>query len=293
MKKAPRAPVKPPFRLEMVRAGDLKDNPSNWRRHPAGQVSALRNLIHDPAVGWAGAFLFNERTGHLIDGHARKQIVGPEEFVPVLVGSWSPEAEKKILVTLDTSSRMAEADADALQALLEDVDLGGEDLTDLAEALDELTQEIGLEAILADGRLPPELKFLVKPPAQTWVLIGIPTLQFYEVNDLVERLSAVQGATLMEYLKARGTPYVEVDEARRALFAGRLQPFDAVTYSETGDNFLVTCRGFGEEDGAWGRTMKAWEETFGAGFVAVRAVCDKDGQVRFFDLSGGEREIVA
>ena len=85
---------KAPFRPEMVRAGDLADNPANWRRHPAGQVSAIRAIIRDP----------------------------PEEFVPVIVGSWTEEGE--------------------------------------------------------------------------WVLIGIPTLRFYEVNDLVERLSAVQGATV-------------------------------------------------------------------------------------------------
>jgi hypothetical protein len=98
---------------------------------------------------------------------------------------------------------------------------------------------------------------------------------------------------LMEYLKMDGTPFVEVDEARRALFAGvRFRSFDVVAYSETGPNLLVTCRGFGEDGGHWGETMKRWQEIFGEGFVAVRAVLDKGGQVRFFDSSGGERFLV-
>ncbi|GAH79882.1 unnamed protein product, partial [marine sediment metagenome] len=80
---------------------------------------------------------------HLIDGHARKGIVEPDEFVPVLIGSWTPEAEKKILATLDPSSRMAEADADALRALLKDVSLDGEDFADLAGTLDELLESAG------------------------------------------------------------------------------------------------------------------------------------------------------
>ncbi|GAH31909.1 unnamed protein product, partial [marine sediment metagenome] len=69
MKRAKKtAPPKAPLRLEMVRAGDLKDNPANWRRHPPGQLSALRNLIADPEVGWASPLLYNERTKRLIDG---------------------------------------------------------------------------------------------------------------------------------------------------------------------------------------------------------------------------------
>ena len=187
---------KAPFRLEMVRAGDLADNPANWRRHPAGQVSAIRAIIRDPEVGWAAPLLYNERTGRLIDGHARKRIVEPEEFVPVIVGSWTEEGEKKILATLDPLAGMVEVDPAALQALLADLALEREDFAGLRGALDELVAAAGLEAILADGRLPPEMKLLVKPPAHTWVLIGIPTLRFYEVNDLVERLSAVQGATV-------------------------------------------------------------------------------------------------
>lgn len=122
----------------MVRAGDLKDNPANWRRHPPGQLSALRNLIADPEIGWAAPLLYNERTKRLIDGHARKRIVGPDEFVPVLIGSWSEEAEKKILATLDPLASMAEADPAALQALLAEVDLKGPDLEALAADLEKL-----------------------------------------------------------------------------------------------------------------------------------------------------------
>ena len=112
---------------------------------------------------------------------------------------------------------------------------------------------------------------------------------------------------LVAYLKSRGTPFVEVSEAKRALFAGvRLRSFDVVAYSETGDNLLVTCRGFGEEGGAWGVLMARWQEVFGAGFVAVRAVLGRrsdsppagllfsdadDGAVRFLDMDGKERSL--
>ena len=90
-----------PLRLEWVQAGSLADNPNNWRKHPDGQMSALKNVISDPDIGWAGACLYNERTKRLIDGHARKSAVDAKTLVPVLVGSWSDAAEKKILLTLD------------------------------------------------------------------------------------------------------------------------------------------------------------------------------------------------
>ncbi len=101
----------------------MKENPRNWRKHPEGQVAALRGLLNDPEVGWAGALLYHERTGRLIDGHARQKVVDPQTPVPVLIGSWSEEAEKRILLTLDPIAGMAVADISQLEALLSDVRL--------------------------------------------------------------------------------------------------------------------------------------------------------------------------
>lgn len=136
------------LRLEWVEAGTLTAHPSNWRRHPEGQITALQAVIEDPAIGWAGALLFNERTGRLIDGHARKKIVDESAIVPVLIGSWSEEAERKILATLDPLAAMAEADTEALKGLLETVDLSGNALAALAGSLDVAP------GMLGDGELP-------------------------------------------------------------------------------------------------------------------------------------------
>src|SRR5262245_57778635 len=115
-KKEPR-----PLRLEWIEAGSLADNPANWRRHGPEQVATLRQLIDDPEVGWAGACLLNERTGQFIDGHARKTERAPKELIPVLIGNWSEEAERKILATLDPVATMADGDTTAYQALMDSV----------------------------------------------------------------------------------------------------------------------------------------------------------------------------
>lgn len=110
-----------PLRLEWIEAGSLDENPLNWRRHSPEQLQSIRDLLQDRDVGWAGACLYNERTKRLIDGHARRSVVDPHTPVPVLVGNWSEEAERKILATLDPVGAMAQGDADAYAKLIETI----------------------------------------------------------------------------------------------------------------------------------------------------------------------------
>jgi hypothetical protein len=129
------------LRLEWLSPAELAENPRNWRTHPPAQVAALTDALSE--VGWAGACLYNERTGRLIDGHARKKVALDQgsERVPVLVGSWSEEQEAKILATLDPLAAMAEADAAKLDALLRDVQTGSEALSQM---IAELAQDAGV-----------------------------------------------------------------------------------------------------------------------------------------------------
>ena len=120
------------LRLEWIDPKTLTPNPANWRRHPKVQKDALEAVIGE--VGWAGALLFNEATGRLIDGHLRQEIShdGP---VPVLVGSWSEEQERLILATLDPISALAEVESSALDALLKTVETESEAVRVLLERL--------------------------------------------------------------------------------------------------------------------------------------------------------------
>jgi ParB-like chromosome segregation protein Spo0J len=134
-------PESPTLRLVYMDPAELAENPSNWRRHPENQINALSDVISE--VGWAGACLLNERTGRLIDGHARRKVALEQGAtkVPVLVGDWTEEQEKKILATLDPLAAMAEADTAALDALLREVSTGSEAL---ATMLTELAEKSGV-----------------------------------------------------------------------------------------------------------------------------------------------------
>jgi len=70
-------------------------------------------------------------------------------------------------------------------------------------------------------------------------------------------------AAFGEYLRARGWPYVAVDEAKKAIFAGAsLKSFDFLVYSQSGPNLLVDVKGRKFPDSARsprGRSGRAWE----------------------------------
>lgn len=130
--------------LVWVHRDDLEQrkNPLNWRKHPKRQMEALENTLEQN--GWAGACLFNTKTGNLIDGHARTEVdfKNMPPWVPVLVGEWEPEQEKHILLTLDPIAAMADEDARMLKALVDDVTAATE------ETLGQLEESHGANQLL-------------------------------------------------------------------------------------------------------------------------------------------------
>ena len=94
-------------------------------------------------------------------------------------------------------------------------------------------------------------------------------------------------AAFEDYLRSRQLPYVAVDEAKKALFAGAsLKSFDFLVYSESGPNLLVDVKGRKFPDTgpsrrqasrAWENwitrddveSLAEWEKVFGPAFQAV------------------------
>ncbi len=95
-------------------------------------------------------------------------------------------------------------------------------------------------------------------------------------------------AAFEDYLRAKGWPYVAVDEAKKALFAGSaIKSFDFLVYSSSGPNLLTDVKGRKFPDGVTGKQrgasrawenwitqqdvegLREWEKVFGSGFQAV------------------------
>lgn len=184
MRRRKQSADEPALRLEWRSPEELADNPANWRRHPTSQMRAVSDLVGE--VGWAGAVLFNEKTGRLLDGHLRKGIAQKRgEKVPVLVGSWSPAQEAKILATLDPVGAMADADGDALRALAGSIKTDSEVLQQLLGQMAAPDRDTEIERMTVKA-----------PPKLAWVLVGIPLDRYGDVYDLVTQLQQVAGVSV-------------------------------------------------------------------------------------------------
>jgi hypothetical protein len=102
----------------LVKAGDLKPHPKNWRTHSEGQRRALAALIEE--VGFARSCTAYEDAGGnlvLIDGHLRADL-DPDTEVTVEVLDVTPEEADKLLLTLDPIAQLAGVNAETRQELL-------------------------------------------------------------------------------------------------------------------------------------------------------------------------------
>lgn len=116
-----------------------RGNPLNWRRHPESQRQAL--LATMAQVGWAGAFVFNERTGRIIDGHLRESIVEDGQQVPVFIVNLPEDKERLALATHDTLGLHAEGDAAAFAALKAEVQADYEAMAEELTAMMAVVEE--------------------------------------------------------------------------------------------------------------------------------------------------------
>jgi hypothetical protein len=125
-RRAPREAAVAPWRSRIVGSGteapdQLRANPANWRIHPKAQQDALAGALDQ--IGWVQQVLVNQRSGFLVDGHARVALAlsRGEKSVPVVYLDLDPEEEALVLATLDPISAMAGQDSEKLRELLADV----------------------------------------------------------------------------------------------------------------------------------------------------------------------------
>lgn len=86
------------------------------------------------------------------------------------------------------------------------------------------------------------------------------------------------------HLRSEHIPYISVDEAKKALFAGaKLGAFHFVIYRPSGKNWLVWAAQLRKESR---QNMLDWERIFGEGFMAVVAKQKADGKIAFQCLNG-------
>lgn len=140
--------------LRRVKASELVPDPRNWRTHPKAQQEALRGVLAE--VGYADALLARVAADGrlvLVDGHLRAETT-PDMEVPVLILDVTEAEAGKILLTLDPLAAMAEADTQALKALIDNVET---ESAAVQKMLESLATDSGIEPEELDADADPRI----------------------------------------------------------------------------------------------------------------------------------------
>lgn len=186
---------------------DLKGDARNPRRIDVVASAGLRNSLD--RFGDLSGIVMNQRTGTLVAGHQRMaQIrakwgdrpidlidaaaglhgirIDERRYFTVRVVDWSPAFQRAASVAANSQLISGEFTDDVGQYLQEiAIDLAAED--------ERLMDDVLLSELMAPPPEPTELRpvDVQPPPKMTWVLIGIPTVRFGEINRTVEELATV------------------------------------------------------------------------------------------------------
>ena len=176
--------------LEHMPAHQLLANPLNARRHPGKQREALRGSLD--TLGWYDAVILNQRTGYLIDGHARveEQLTRDENaMVPVLVVDMSESEEAQALASHDWITQLAEYDKQTLDDLLRATNSDDERVQAL---LSDLAAKVAPDIFIPEpvAKLEPQIK------SEHLVTILCSAAALAEMMPLLEQIEAFENATV-------------------------------------------------------------------------------------------------
>lgn len=161
-----------------VPASQLEGAPWNWRLHGAAQQDAFAGSLEE--LGFYSPLEVRELASEryqIIDGHLRQDWInskiGPATLIPIIVTDFTEEEAKKANLTKDPLAAMAEANGEALSALMREVEIGSDAVNAM---LTDLAQRSGLELGVPAEPLgdpdavpePPDQAFT--QPGDLWIL---------------------------------------------------------------------------------------------------------------------------
>lgn len=157
-------------------------HPKNPNRHPPEQIRVFKKILS--AQDWRRPIVVSNLSKLIVSGHGALEAALELKWkqAPVEYQDFASEGLELAHMSADNElARLSESDATAVEAL--------------GRELDELSLDREIAALLAESE-PVELRkvAVTEPPEMTWILIGIPTVRYGEVNAAVEALSGVPGA---------------------------------------------------------------------------------------------------
>jgi hypothetical protein len=175
-------------KVQTFKPAQLAAHPLNWKVHGLQQRQAFRALLNE--VGFAGVGIVykskrNKGRLTLIDAHMRQEEVGPDFEMPCIVTDLTDEEADKLLALGDRVAALSEVDPGKVEALLKEIATESDELDCL---LASLAEEAGLKDA---GEVELKKLSVQRPPAMSWILIGIPTVRFAEVAAIAETVASI------------------------------------------------------------------------------------------------------
>jgi len=179
-----------PVQIEQVATADLIPYARNARTHSDSQVAQIAGSIQE--FGFTNPVLIDSENG-IIAGHGRvmaAQKLGLQSVPCIRLGHLS-EVQKRAYILADNRIALNSGwDEAMLQMELSELHADDVDLGLLGFDAEEVSKLLGYDSSADKGETA-ELKQLKvqPPPPMTWVLIGIPTVRFGQINEAVEQIA--------------------------------------------------------------------------------------------------------
>jgi ParB-like chromosome segregation protein Spo0J len=176
--------------IENVLTATLIPYARNARTHSEQQVAQIAGSIQE--FGFNNPVLIDAENG-IIAGHGRVMAANllKLERVPCIRLAHLSDAQKRAFILADNRIALSSGWDEAMLANeLQDLHADEVDLGLTGFDADELSRMLGLDDAIQPGDQV-ELKQLTvqPPPPMTWVLIGIPTVHFGQINQQVEQMA--------------------------------------------------------------------------------------------------------
>ena len=119
-------PARPDFTVEWLDPATLTPHPLNYKQHTEQQKAELTKSLRE--FGWLAAPIWNRRTGHLLDGHERRDEALSQGWapIPVRVVDVTAPVERRILAAFDRIGELRARDDKLLAVLLREISAGEE-----------------------------------------------------------------------------------------------------------------------------------------------------------------------
>jgi ParB-like chromosome segregation protein Spo0J len=176
-------------KIEQMPTGELVFYARNSRTHSEIQVQQIAGSIQE--FGFCNPVLIDAQNG-IIAGHGRVMAAQllKLESVPCLRLSHLTDAQKRAYVIADNRIALSAGWDEAMLANeLSDLHADEFDMALLGFDADELAKLLAMEIQPEETSVEEVSK---DAPEMTWVMIGIPTVRFGDINELVERIALVE-----------------------------------------------------------------------------------------------------